>query len=193
MEVTFMKNYKLLLMLTAALYMLGTGTGTAQDSEAFINQVENPGIDHNSAVREFGLKYASGLLDLLNETALDYTANNRAVIHQRGNSNEALLHQYGSDNTGIINMTGERNYAKSTQQGNSLLSIINMEGNRNALDFMQQGENRGAFFLFQGNDMQYDATQIGNIFNLIPQNSTTPAFNIQSTRRNLPVIIRKNN
>ncbi|WP_185958304.1 hypothetical protein [Fodinibius sediminis] len=186
-----MKNYKLLLML-AALCLLGTDTGTAQKSEAFINQIENPGIDHNSAVREFSLKYASGLLDMLNETGLDYTANNQAVIHQRGNSNQAILHQYGSDNTSIINMTGDRNFAKSTQQGNALLSIINMEGNRNALDFMQQGENRGAFFLFQGNDIQYDATQTDNIFNLTPQNSTTPAFNIQSTRRNLPVIIRKN-
>ncbi len=186
-----MKIYKLLLILIA-FCLLGPSSVFAQDSEAFVNQVENPGIEHNSAVKEFSFKYAFGLLNILNESDIDFSTNNRAVINQQGNSNEAILEQYGSGNTSLINMIGNNNYAKSTQQGNSLLSVINMEGNNNALEFMQQGQNRGALFLFQGNDIKYNASQSGNTFSLTPQNSTTPAFNIRSTRQNLPVIIRNN-
>ncbi len=187
-----MKIYKLLLVLIA-FCLLGTGSIFAQDSEAFVNQVENPGIDHNSAVKEFSIKYAlGGLMDMLNESDIDFNTNNRAVVNQHGNSNEAILEQYGNANTGIINMKGDNNYAKSTQQGNSLLSVINMTGDNNAFEFTQQGENRGAIFLFEGNDIEYSAEQFGNRFSLTPQNSTTPAFDIQSNRRNLPVIIRNN-
>lgn len=185
-----MKIYKLLILIIFCLF--GPVSMLAQDSEAFVNQVENPGIEHNSAVKEFSFKYAFGLLDVLNESDLDFSTNNRAIINQEGIGNEAILDQYGSGNTGIINMLGNNNYAKSTQQGSSLLSIINMEGNNNALEFMQQGQNRGALFLFQGNDIKYNASQSGNTFSLTPQNSTTPAFNIRSTRRNLPIIIRNN-
>ncbi len=186
-----MKCYKLLLIPIAFCLFIPVSM-QAQDSEAFVNQVENPGIEHNNAVKEFSFKYAFGLLNILNESAVDFNTNNRAVINQQGNSNEAILEQFGSGNTGIINMIGNHNYAKSTQQGSSLLSIINIEGNNNALEFMQQGNNRGALFLFEGNNIKYNARQSGNAFSLTPQNSTTPAFNIQSTRRNLPVIIRNN-
>lgn len=186
-----MKVYKLLLILIA-FCLLGAGSVFAQDREAFVNQVENPGIEHNNAVKEFSLKYAFGLLNVLNESEIDFNTNNRAIINQEGSGNEAILEQYGSDNTGLINMIGNNNYAKSTQQGSSLLSIINMEGSNNALEFTQRGQNRGALFLFEGNDIKYNASQSGNTFNLTPQNSTTPAFNIRSTRSNLPVIIRNN-
>lgn len=186
-----MKVCKLILILIT-FCLLGTGSIFAQDSEAFVNQVENPGIEHNSAVKEFSLKYAFGLLNALNESDIDFNPNNRAIINQEGSGNEAILEQYGSGNTNLINMIGNNNYAKSTQQGSSLLSVINMEGNNNALEFTQQGQNRGALFLFEGNDIKYNASQSGNSFSLMPQNSTTPAFNIRSNRRNLPVIIRNN-
>jgi len=162
---------------------------SVQAQEAFVEQIHNPGISHNQAVKEFGAKYASGLF------TKDF--NNLAFIYQMENYNEAILNQVGTGNMGIINMIGSNNFSDLNQEGTDLFANINMLGNENWFDFDQKGNSMGAMFNLIGNNIQYEATQQpsfapGNYdFTLTPRNSSRPIIDITTNRKVLPVIITR--
>lgn len=161
---------------------------SVQAQEAFIEQIHNPGISHNQAVKEFGAKYATGLLN--------HDFNNLASIYQMENYNEAILNQVGTGNVGIMNMIGSNNFSDVNQEGTDLFANINMMGNDNWFDFDQKGHSAGAMFNFIGNNIQYEATQEPSLtpgnhdFSLTPRNSSRPVIDITTNRNVLPVIIR---
>ena len=161
---------------------------TVQAQEAFVEQIHNPGISHNQAVKEFGAKYATGLFNK------DF--NNLAFIYQMENYNEAVLNQVGTGNMGIVNMIGSNNYSDLSQEGTDLFANINMLGNDNWFDFDQKGHSMGAMFNFIGNNIQYEATQQPSLtpgehdFSLTPRSSSRPVIDITTNRKVLPVIIR---
>ena len=161
---------------------------SVQAQEAFVEQIHNPGISHNEAVKEFGAKYATGLFNK------DF--NNLAFIYQMESHNEAVLNQVGTGNMGIMNMIGNNNYSDLSQEGTNLFANINMLGNDNWFDFDQRGHSAGAMFNFIGNNIQYEATQQPSLnpgsydFTLTPRNSSRPVIDITTNRKVLPVILR---
>lgn len=162
---------------------------SVQAQEAFIEQIQNPGIDHNQAVKEFGAKFATGLFN--------NDLNNLAVIYQMENYNEAILNQVGTSNVGIMNMIGNNNFSDVNQEGSQLFANVNMIGNNNWFDFDQSGHSVGALFNFIGNNMEYEAEQRPSFapgkhdFSLTPRNGSHPVIDITTTRPVLPVIIRR--
>lgn len=195
-----MKLRKLLLTGFAVLF-IGFGTGIAQsgnggndqnNNDPFsIEDLNNPGIEHNSAFSEFGLQYflSFGFNTPGNNGG---AGENVAIIEQVGDNNRAELTQTGSNLLGKIRQDGDLNTALVEQKGNQLISIVNMQGNNNYLDFMQDADNKGAFFQFQGNNMQFNASQSGSNFTLSPRSTSMPVIDIETTRQSLPIIISNN-
>lgn len=196
------------------LALLSLGAATAQDVEnpesgnghsasddavnspVSIEQVDRSNINHNEAVKKFGLDYifkqSFSTSDIFsNMSGFD---GNRAGVAQYGNSNNALIEQNGTENVGLIQMGSpsnpvQNNVAEVYQTGNQLLSLINMQGNNNYLLFNQTGNRQGALFNFEGNNLQYKANQSNAGFELTPQGGSGPALQIESTRSIVPVII----
>ena len=196
-----MKLRKLLLTVFAVLF-IGWGSALGQEDESkspvSIEQINSPGIEHNEAVKSFGLDYLMSVdfSSLVQDPARD---GNVATISQYGDNNEAVLKQVGSGNTGYIQMGTSDNFVSGnkafvSQKGNGLISLVNMQGNSNYLDFLQTGNNKGALLYFKGDDMHYNANQTGMGLQLTPTsfNSTGPQINITTTKQTLPVIISRN-
>jgi len=190
-----MKLRKLWLSVFVVLFV-GFGTALGQekneDSNAkgpfSIEDLNNPGIEHNSALSEFGLQYFLSFGFDLPENNVG-SGGNVAIIEQVGVENRAKLNQSGSNIYGKIRQDGNLNKAFVDQKGNQLISIVNMRGNNNYLDFFQNTNNKGAFFQFQGNNMQFDAQQVGSGLQLTPRNSTMTPIRISSNQSTVPVII----
>lgn len=190
-----MKLRKLLLTVFAVLF-IGFGTAFGQDKNEdssekgpfSVEDLNNPGIEHNSAFSEFGLQYFLSFGFNLPENNAG-SAGNIAIIEQVGVENRAELEQTGSNIFGKIRQHGNLNKAFVKQKGNQLISIVNMQGNNNYLDFLQDTNNKGAFFQFSGNNMQFDAQQKGSGLQLTPKNSTMTPIRISSNQSTVPVII----
>ncbi len=191
-----MKLRKLLITVFAILFM-GFGTAFGQEDERegqainkpfAIEDLSNPGIEHNNAFTEFGLQYFLSFGFNIPENNVG-SGGNVAIIEQVGVENRAELTQNGSNLFGKIYQEGNLNTALVEQKGNQLISIVSMQGNNNYLDFMQDADNKGAYFQFHGNNMQFNAKQTGSNFSLSHRNSSIPAINIETTRQSLPIII----
>ncbi|MDZ7691757.1 MAG: curlin repeat-containing protein [Balneolaceae bacterium] len=192
------------------IFLIGSGTVTAQDMEGSvtggsaesgrspvsIEQVDRSNIEHTEAVKKFGLDYVfqqnSAAGKIFNSMHL--FDGNYAGITVYGDQNSASIEQSGTNNAGFIQMGSptnlvNNNEAKVYQTGHQLISHINMQGNNNYLLFEQSGTQRGALFNFEGNNLQYSAEQSGSGFQLTPQGGSSPALEIESTRRIVPVII----
>lgn len=195
-----MKLRKLLLTVFAVLF-IGWGSALSQDDNGekesgesnannpfSIENLNNPGIEHGTALKEFGLRY---LLQQNGESSPEDpgSGNNVALIKQVGNNNVAELNQDGNNNYGYIQQDGDFNKAFVDQKGNRLISVVNMQGSNNYLDFLQDTNNRGAYFQFDGSNMRFNAQQDGAGFRMWQENSTMPAIKIETTRKTLPVII----
>jgi hypothetical protein len=189
-----MKLRKPLLTVFAVL-CVGFGTLFAQNdrSPISIEQVNNPGIEHNEAVKNFMFDFLL-TVDFSEFVSGPLVQGNRATIKQYGNNNNAVLNQSGSANIGYIQMGSSQNYvsgnrARVNQDGTGLISLINMQGNDNYLGFEQMGSNKGALFWFQGDNMKFDAQQVGSGIQLRPKNSTMTPIGISSNQSTVPVII----
>lgn len=190
-----MKFRKLLLSVFAVLF-IGFGTAFGQDKNEdsdkkgpfSVEDLNNPGIEHNNAFSEFGLQYFLSFGFNLPENNVG-SSGNVAIIEQVGVENRAELEQTGSNIFGKIRQDGNFNKAFVKQKGNRLISIVNMQGNNNYLDFLQDTNNKGAFFQFSGNNMQFDAQQVGSGLQLTPRNSTMTPIRITSNKSTVPVFI----
>ncbi len=82
--------------------------------------------------------------------------NNKAVVQQHGNSNEAFINQVG---TGLIN---SNNIAEIVQNGNSNQASINQTGSGNESNTSQNGRSNQSDITITGNDNYSSVTQNGN-------------------------------
>jgi len=189
-----MKLRKLLLSVLVLLFLgFGTAFGQNDRSPISIEQVNNPGIEHNEAVKDFMFDFLL-TVDFSKYVSGPLVQGNRATIKQYGNDNKAMLNQIGTGNIGYIQMGSSENYvsgnmAQVNQDGSGLISLINMQGNDNYLSFDQAGSNKGALFWFRGDNMKFDAQQVGSGLQLRPKNSTMTPIGISSNQSTVPVII----
>lgn len=191
---------KSLLIATIIIFLASSGLLAQQKNKSgspvHIEQINNPGINHNGAVQQFGLDFFRTLTPL-DDLGTQAGTGNSGSIRIFGSSNTAQLTQSGSGNIGFIEIGspvnfGVGNRATVQQEGEQLLSITSIRGSRNEFNFQQQGSQVGAAVFFRGNNLQFDARQINTDFQLIPSGSSLPALNISTTRQTLPIIISNN-
>jgi len=166
-------------------------------SPVSIDQVENPGIEHNEALKSFGLFHnfavagpTDGLFDGISSEG------NYASITQYGSNNVSSLTQTGNSNIGniLIGSPGNRvsgNITNVTQEGDRLISVVNVQGNSNILNFTQDGNSMGASINMLGDGANIKAEQVPTMSGseFLFQKGSMPVFKVKSNTRNQRLII----
>ena len=189
------------LIITIVFCLAGILGAQAQDnkerSPVSIEQVENPGIEHNEALKSFGLFHNFALSGSTGALFGGVSAEgNYASIMQYGSNNVSSLTQNGNNNIGnlLIGSPGNHvsgNITDVTQEGNRLISVVNVQGNSNILNFTQDGNSIGASINMLGNGANIRAEQVptasGSEFFF--QKGSMPVFKVESSSRNQQLII----
>lgn len=166
-------------------------------SPVSIEQVESPGIEHNEALKSFGLFHNFAISGSTGALFDGISAEgNYGSITQYGNNNISSLTQNGNNNIGNILIGSPGNHVSGnitdvTQEGNSLISIVNVQGNSNNLNFTQDGNSMGASINMLGNGADIEATQVPTMrgSEFLFQKGSMPVFKVESSNRNQQLII----
>jgi len=135
---------------------------TSEDAilESLQNPSSNPQQDNGNTaiINQYG-DYNSGLI---NQFQQQYgLGGNYANILQDGNSNDAIIYQYGNDINTSLSQNGDDNYARVILEGNNIGADLTQNGNGNYIDQNLSGSSFDYSVLQDGNNNQLIQYQDG--------------------------------
>lgn len=153
--------------LSLILLFIGVSSITAQTSqnpgEVFIQQAS---FDHNEAAKRFTSDFVT-MFDMDFDAFDSFNGqSNTAIVNQFGNSNITGVKQTGWGNMGMVNILGNNNNTGLTQQGTGNQFILNLEGNDNQLLGEQTGSQNQLRIDRTGSSRNQSFTQTGSDLSL---------------------------